>query len=94
LDYGQELPLQLKWPNDIYYARAFTLVGVLVNSMAKGDSFHFTLGASWNVANSKPTVCINDMLDDSRQNKLDVETVIARTLNNFEGTIEKFRRYN
>jgi len=87
----EEFPLKLKWPNDIYYARAFKLGGVLVNSMMMGDSFHFTLGAGLNVANSKPTVCINDMLDDSKQNKLDVETVIARTLNNFEDLVDCFQ---
>ena len=41
------------------------------------------LGVGINVANSKPTVCINDMLPQGAR-KLDVEEVLALVMSKFE----------
>lgn len=42
------------------------------------------LGAGLNVANSKPTVCINDMLPEDTEKLLNVEEVVAAVMNKFE----------
>lgn len=41
-------------------------------------------GAGINVANSKPTVCLNDFLPTEFDNLLTVEAVIAETMNKLE----------
>ena len=79
-----EFPLKIKWPNDIYFNRLFKMGGILVTSSISGDLLHCVIGAGLNVANSKPTVCLNDMLPEDSDKILTVEEVIAQTMNKFE----------
>jgi hypothetical protein len=44
------------------------------------------LGAGLNVANSNPTVCINDMLPADFERQLTTEQTLAEILNKFEGS--------
>ncbi|VDM42461.1 unnamed protein product [Toxocara canis] len=90
----KDFPLRIKWPNDIYYGRKFKMGGLLVNASTNDDStvctldfalrFGMGLGAGMNVANSKPTVCVNDMLPIDSGVEITVEEFIANTLNKFE----------
>ncbi|KAA8586366.1 hypothetical protein FQN60_000202 [Etheostoma spectabile] len=58
----QDIDLRVKWPNDIYYSHLMKLGGVLVTSTVLGSTFHLLIGCGFNVANSNPTVCINDLI--------------------------------
>lgn len=87
----KDFPLRIKWPNDIYYGRAFKMGGLLVNASTNGDCIVCTLGAALNVANSKPTVSINDMLPIDSGIELTVEEFIANALNKFEYYVNVFQ---
>uniref|UniRef100_A0A158R4T8 BPL/LPL catalytic domain-containing protein n=1 Tax=Syphacia muris TaxID=451379 RepID=A0A158R4T8_9BILA len=87
----QDFPLRIKWPNDIYYRRSFKMGGLLVNGSTSGDQMICTLGAGLNVANKKPTVCINDMLEGYSNVKITVEEFIANALNKFEYYVDIFQ---
>lgn len=80
----KEFPLKIKWPNDIYYNRLFKLGGILVESSISSNILHCIIGAGINVSNSKPTVCLNDMIPDGCDKVLSVEEVLAKTMNKFE----------
>ncbi|MFH4978710.1 hypothetical protein AB6A40_005419 [Gnathostoma spinigerum] len=86
-----EFPLKIKWPNDIYYGRVYKMGGLIVNAQTVGNRIVCTLGAGINVANSHPTVCLNDMLCNDRSFRLSVEKVIANVMNKFEYYIEVFQ---
>ncbi|XP_041089099.1 biotin--protein ligase [Polyodon spathula] len=58
----QDIDLRVKWPNDIYYSALMKLGGVLVTTTLMGDTFHALVGCGFNVSNSNPTVCINDLI--------------------------------
>ncbi|KAI5099886.1 biotin--protein ligase [Silurus meridionalis] len=63
----QDIDLRVKWPNDIYYGNLMKLGGVLVTSTVMGSTFHLLIGCGFNVSNSNPTICINDLV--VRQNR-------------------------
>lgn len=79
-----DFALKIKWPNDIYFNRMFKMGGILVTSSISGETLHCVIGAGINVANSKPTVCLNDMIPEGCDRVLSVEEVIAETMNKFE----------
>ncbi|KAM4546012.1 biotin--protein ligase isoform 2-T2 [Odontesthes bonariensis] len=93
----QDIDLRVKWPNDIYYSDLMKLGGVLVTSTLLGSTFHLHIGCGFNVTNSNPTVCINDLiLQHNRQHNgslepLSCSQLIARTLNCLEGLISSFQ---
>ncbi|XP_066507604.1 biotin--protein ligase isoform X2 [Hoplias malabaricus] len=58
----EDIDLRVKWPNDIYYSNLMKLGGVLVNSTVMGSTFHLLIGCGFNVSNSNPTICINDLV--------------------------------
>lgn len=87
----QDFPLKIKWPNDIYYGRAFKMGGLLVNASSNGDQMVCTLGAGLNLSNGKPTVCVNDMLLAYSEAQLKAEEFIANALNKFEHYVEVFQ---
>jgi hypothetical protein len=49
-------------------------------------NFH-CLGSGLNVANSNPTVCINDMLPADFERQLTIEETLAEIMNKFEGNL-------
>uniref|UniRef100_A0A1A8DHD6 Holocarboxylase synthetase (Biotin-(Proprionyl-Coenzyme A-carboxylase (ATP-hydrolysing)) ligase) n=1 Tax=Nothobranchius kadleci TaxID=1051664 RepID=A0A1A8DHD6_NOTKA len=94
----QDLDLRVKWPNDIYYSNLMKLGGVLVKSTVIGETFHLLIGCGFNVTNSEPTACINDLIQQhNRQNSCSLEPLscsqlIARTLNCLEALISTFQQ--
>ncbi|XP_015253856.1 PREDICTED: biotin--protein ligase isoform X1 [Cyprinodon variegatus] len=93
----QDINLRVKWPNDIYYSNLMKLGGVLVTSTVVGSTFHLLIGCGFNVTNSNPTVCINDLIHQyNRQNHCSLEPLscsqlIALTLNCLEDLIHSFQ---
>ncbi|KAL6099216.1 hlcs [Pungitius sinensis] len=94
----QDIDLRVKWPNDIYYGNLMKLGGVLVTSTVIGSTFHLLIGCGFNVTNSNPTVCINDLIQqhNTRNNcslqPLRCDQLIARTLCCLEALIASFQR--
>ncbi|XP_068577396.1 biotin--protein ligase isoform X1 [Cebidichthys violaceus] len=94
----QDIDLRVKWPNDIYYSNLMKLGGVLVTSTVIGSTFHLLIGCGFNVTNSNPTVCINDLIQqhNARHNcslqPLHCDRLIARTVGCLEALIGSFQR--
>ncbi|XP_040006088.1 biotin--protein ligase isoform X2 [Xiphias gladius] len=94
----QDIDLRVKWPNDIYYSNLMKLGGVLVTSTVIGSTFHLLIGCGFNVTNSNPTVCINDLIQQYNiQHKcslqpLSCSQLIARTVSCLEILISSFQQ--
>ena len=91
----QDVNLTVKWPNDIYFGSSTKLGGVIVKSTILHDICIASIGCGVNVANSKPTVCINDILKDEYciMRQLSCEEVIAKTLTQLELLINDFQMF-
>uniref|UniRef100_A0A3B4Z465 Holocarboxylase synthetase n=2 Tax=Stegastes partitus TaxID=144197 RepID=A0A3B4Z465_9TELE len=93
----QDIDLRVKWPNDIYYSNLMKLGGVLVTSTVIGSTFHLLIGCGFNVTNSNPTVCINDLIrryniqHDCSLEPLSCDQLIARTVNCLDALITSFQ---
>ncbi|XP_033611858.1 biotin--protein ligase [Fukomys damarensis] len=93
----QDINLRVKWPNDIYYSDLMKLGGVLVNSTLMGETFYILIGFGFNVTNSNPTVCINDLIEEyNKQHGADLkplraDCVIARAVTVLERLIDMFQ---
>uniref|UniRef100_A0AAX7T2M5 BPL/LPL catalytic domain-containing protein n=1 Tax=Astatotilapia calliptera TaxID=8154 RepID=A0AAX7T2M5_ASTCA len=94
----QDIDLRVKWPNDIYYGNLMKLGGVLVTSTVLGSTFHLLIGCGFNVTNSNPTVCINDLIQsynlqhNCSLQPLSCAQLIARTVNCLEALIDNFQQ--
>ncbi|NWV67864.1 BPL1 ligase, partial [Malurus elegans] len=92
-----DIELRVKWPNDIYYSDLMKLGGVLVNSTLVETTFHILIGFGFNVSNSNPTICINDLIakfnreEGAELQPLSADCLIARTVTVLEGLIELFQ---
>ncbi|KAL5009959.1 hypothetical protein ScPMuIL_012264 [Solemya velum] len=93
----EDMELKLKWPNDIYYTNEMKLGGVIVQSTVIGGRMHALIGCGFNVTNSNPTICINDLIElhnnksDTKLPLCSVEQLIARTVSIIELLIEDFQ---
>ncbi|KAF3706825.1 Biotin--protein ligase [Channa argus] len=93
----EDIDLRVKWPNDIYYSNMIKLGGVLVTSTVIGSTFHLLIGCGFNVTNSNPTICINDLIQkyNIQHNRslqpLNCSQLIARTVSCLEGLISSFQ---
>ncbi|KAI5941376.1 Biotin--protein ligase [Manis javanica] len=93
----QDIDLRVKWPNDIYYSNLMKLGGVLVNSTLIGETFYILIGCGLNVANSNPTICINDLVTEYNKQQraelkpLRADYLIARTVTVMEKLIDTFQ---
>ncbi|XP_071316568.1 biotin--protein ligase isoform X2 [Trachinotus anak] len=93
----QDIDLRVKWPNDIYYSNLMKLGGVLVTSTVIGSTFHLLIGCGFNVTNSNPTVCINDLIQQYNKQHhcslqpLSCAQLIARTVSCLEVLISSFQ---
>ncbi|XP_019617084.1 PREDICTED: biotin--protein ligase-like [Branchiostoma belcheri] len=93
----QDIDLRLKWPNDIYYGDSMKLGGVIVNSSIVGNNCSAFIGCGFNVSNSNPTICINDLV--KQHNKLHntslpeftTEELIAHAVTITEEIIQEFQ---
>lgn len=94
----EDIELKVKWPNDIYYSNLMKLGGVLVNSTLMGNVFHILIGCGFNVTNSNPTICINDLIYEHNKryktniDPLRVDTLIARSVTALERLIHIFQK--
>ncbi|XP_030601727.1 biotin--protein ligase-like [Archocentrus centrarchus] len=94
----QDLDMRVKWPNDIYYSNLMKLGGVLVTSTVMGSTFHLLIGCGFNVTNSNPTVCINDVIQwynlqhNCSLQPLSCAQLIARTVSCLEDLINNFQQ--
>ncbi|XP_038563829.1 biotin--protein ligase isoform X1 [Micropterus salmoides] len=94
----QDIDLRVKWPNDIYYSNLMKLGGVLVTSTVIGSTFHLLIGCGFNVTNSNPTVCINDLIQqyniqhNCSLQPLSCAQLIARTVSCLEALISSFQQ--
>ncbi|XP_070700270.1 biotin--protein ligase isoform X2 [Pempheris klunzingeri] len=94
----QDIDLRVKWPNDIYYSNLMKLGGVLVTSTVIGSTFHLLIGCGFNVTNSNPTVCINDLIQQYNiqhnfsLQPLSCPQLIARTVTCLEALISSFQQ--
>ncbi|XP_060226762.1 biotin--protein ligase isoform X5 [Meriones unguiculatus] len=95
----EDINLRVKWPNDIYYSDLMKIGGVLVNSTLMGDTFYILIGCGFNVTNSNPTICINDLIAEyNRQHgvglrPLQVDCLIARAVTVLESLIDRFQAH-
>ncbi|NXU90340.1 BPL1 ligase, partial [Xiphorhynchus elegans] len=93
----EDIDLRVKWPNDIYYSDLMKLGGVLVNSTLIETTFHILIGFGFNVNNSNPTICINDLIrrlnreEGMELQPLSADCLIARTVTVLERLIDLFQ---
>ncbi|XP_021111936.1 biotin--protein ligase isoform X2 [Heterocephalus glaber] len=93
----QDINLRVKWPNDIYYSDLMKVGGVLVNSTLMGETFYILIGFGFNVTNSNPTICINDLIEEyNKQHRAELkplraDCVIARAVTVLERLIDTFQ---
>ncbi|XP_034662884.1 biotin--protein ligase isoform X4 [Drosophila subobscura] len=86
------LDISLKWPNDIYAHGSNKIGGLVVNTTLLGSQAIVNIGSGINLNNSKPTLCINDMIREHNNteaslNKLPLlkyEQFIAMIFNEIE----------
>lgn len=81
---NNQIQLQLKWPNDIYYNN-LKIGGVLCESIydMKNRKYIITSGIGLNVNNKKPTICINDIIkqkmnDEQKTENDDDKLILSR----------------
>uniref|UniRef100_A0A673SY09 Holocarboxylase synthetase n=1 Tax=Suricata suricatta TaxID=37032 RepID=A0A673SY09_SURSU len=93
----QDIDLRVKWPNDIYYSDLMKLGGVLVHSTLLGETFYILIGCGFNVSNSNPTICVNDLVTEyNRRHWAELkpfrtDELIARTVTVLEKLIRTFQ---
>ncbi|NXC46419.1 BPL1 ligase, partial [Penelope pileata] len=93
----EDIDLRVKWPNDIYYSDLMKLGGVLVTSTLIETTFHVLIGFGFNVSNSNPTICINDLItkfnkeEGTKLKALTADCLIARTVTVLERLIDIFQ---
>ncbi|XP_017082197.2 biotin--protein ligase isoform X2 [Drosophila eugracilis] len=56
------LDVSIKWPNDIYANGNQKIGGLVINTTLQGSQAIVNIGSGINLNNSKPTVCINDLI--------------------------------
>ncbi|CAG5120576.1 unnamed protein product [Candidula unifasciata] len=96
----EDLDIRLKWPNDIYYGKEMKLGGVLVTSTVVDTRIYATIGCGFNVSNSNPTICINDIIRLRNISNphlpelppLTSSHLIARTVTCLENLIQNFEK--
>jgi len=72
--------------------------GIFVKSSVMSRDMHFNIGIGFNVDNSNPTICVNDLihhhntLTGQQLAPLSIPSVIARTLTVFEKLVGKFEK--
>ncbi|KAI6205134.1 hypothetical protein M3Y94_00758200 [Aphelenchoides besseyi] len=85
-----DFPLKIKWPNDIYYGRSYKMGGIIVSASCQNGFMRCIISAGINIANSHPTVCVNDMLPADSDQMLCVEETLAEIMNKFEFYVNMF----
>ncbi|EDV92861.1 biotin--protein ligase isoform X2 [Drosophila grimshawi] len=88
------LDIALKWPNDIIANGNIKIGGLVVNTTLLGSQALVNIGSGINLNNSKPTICINDMIKEynarmpiAKLPLLKYEQFIALIFNEIEGIL-------
>lgn len=95
LDGCENIPVTLKWPNDIYCGKDVKIGGVLCQSNMFRDVFDVTIGVGLNVSNGAPTTCLDDMRNKVAGKTcppLSMGTLLARFMSNFEAALASFTK--
>ncbi|XP_059610986.1 uncharacterized protein LOC132257934 [Phlebotomus argentipes] len=58
----QDLDIRLKWPNDIYANGTVKIGGLITTSVVEGQTAVCNIGCGFNLDNSNPTLCLNDLI--------------------------------
>ncbi|KAG6022472.1 hypothetical protein E4U41_002251, partial [Claviceps citrina] len=99
----ENLPIKLKWPNDIYAldptkpasSKTYVKIGGILSQCGYHDgSYQIVLGIGINAVNPRPTTSISDLLPPApaASAPLRVETLLARILTRLEFLHAQFRR--
>ncbi|KAG6003146.1 hypothetical protein E4U21_002300 [Claviceps maximensis] len=105
-DVGYEnLPVKLKWPNDIYAldptkpasSKTYVKIGGILSQCGYSDgAYQIVLGIGINATNPRPTTSLSDLLPahaaESSSSTLRLETLLARILTRLESLYAQFRR--
>ncbi|RKU42996.1 biotin holocarboxylase synthetase [Coniochaeta pulveracea] len=105
--YG-EMPVKLKWPNDIYALdpnagpneKKYAKIGGILSNCAYSDGkFQVVLGIGINTTNARPTTSLNALVDKINQTRkglrlpqLSIERLLARILTRLEVLYNEFCR--
>eukprot|EP00092_Neocalanus_flemingeri_P046261 GFUD01052024.1.p1 GENE.GFUD01052024.1~~GFUD01052024.1.p1 ORF type:complete len:390 (-),score=113.03 GFUD01052024.1:49-1050(-) len=85
----RDIDIRLKWPNDVYYGSVVKLGGVIAKATVVRDDFIVTIGAGLNLNNEHPTRSVNQLVEESGEEKISQEELLANTFNVLEALIEK-----
>lgn len=92
-----DIPLHLKWPNDIYIGSNLKIGGVVVEATTAGPQVIANVGCGVNLSNSNPTGCLNDAIRQYNQEhntelaEFEREVFLARVFNALEELINTFQ---
>lgn len=92
----QELELQIKWPNDIYYGNKVKIGGILITTHVIGDIITVAIGCGINVNNNYPTISLNDCIEIHNRERnaslqpFTLESLLAITLKQLEDTLLEY----
>lgn len=90
----QKLDIRLKWPNDIYVYDNTKIGGLVVNTELNGEWAICNIGVGFNLSNSIPTTCVNDMIktynlkNNTELPYLEYESFFANVFNEIEELID------
>lgn len=88
--YIKNLNIRIKWPNDIYYGRDVKIGGVITTANCIGNDVIVNIGAGVNIANSVPTVSVNDIIKEHNEKngttspEISIETFLGRYCSELE----------
>lgn len=91
---SQRLDIRLKWPNDIYVNGSTKIGGLVVNTELNSTTAICNVGIGFNLNNSVPTTCINDMITSFNMKNnanlpyLEYECFFANVFNEIEHLID------
>lgn len=96
----EDLPIRVKWPNDVYFKDQVKLGGILVSCFCIGGGSTQTavIGCGINVCNRHPTMSVNDCIalwnreTGSSLQPVAIETTLACTLNCLEELLRQYER--
>ncbi|EZA54947.1 Biotin--protein ligase, partial [Ooceraea biroi] len=95
-----DIDLRLKWPNDIYVGNSAKIGGVTVSTQTDGSEYICNIGVGINLSNSKPTTCINDVIEQCNQkygkklSKYSYEQYLAYVFNELEILLDMIEKHN
>ncbi|KAK1979828.1 biotin-protein ligase [Colletotrichum cereale] len=97
-----DVPVKLKWPNDVYCRDPNTpatdppsyvkIGGILSNCAYSQGAYQIVLGIGINTTNSRPTTSLNAIAPASLAGGFHLETLLARVLTRTEALYKQFRR--